>query len=173
MNLIKVTSGIGSGPTDIAAFDAALLAAGIANYNLIKLSSVIPDGMNVDIVHKDDVKPGGSWGDKLYVVLAEERVSSPNVEAWAGIGWAQEASTGKGLFVEHHGGSEATVRRDIEASMKSLFKNRGMKIGKINMEVVGTVCNREPVCALVVAVYEPEGWKMLERGPFDIFRRKK
>ena len=41
---IKITSAVGSGPTTLAAFDAALQKAGIENYNLIPLSSVIPTG---------------------------------------------------------------------------------------------------------------------------------
>jgi arginine decarboxylase len=41
---IQVTTGTGEGPTPLAAFDAALLDAGVANYNLILLSSVIPAG---------------------------------------------------------------------------------------------------------------------------------
>ena len=41
---IIVTSGTGEGPTSLAAFDAALLDAGVANYNLICLSSIIPPG---------------------------------------------------------------------------------------------------------------------------------
>jgi hypothetical protein len=36
--IIRVTSGTGTGPTELAAFDAALLDAGVANYNLIPLS---------------------------------------------------------------------------------------------------------------------------------------
>jgi arginine decarboxylase len=43
MLIIQVTTGTGEGPTPLAAFDAALLDAGVANYNLICLSSVIPE----------------------------------------------------------------------------------------------------------------------------------
>jgi arginine decarboxylase len=39
---IHVSSGRGEGPTPLAAFDAALRDAGVSNYNLIALSSVIP-----------------------------------------------------------------------------------------------------------------------------------
>jgi arginine decarboxylase len=39
---IIITTGTAQGPTALAAFDAALLGAGVANYNLIPLSSVIP-----------------------------------------------------------------------------------------------------------------------------------
>jgi arginine decarboxylase len=39
---IQIATGTGAGPTPLGAFDAALLDAGVANYNLICLSSVIP-----------------------------------------------------------------------------------------------------------------------------------
>ena len=39
---IRLSSGRGEGPTPLAAFDAALLDAGVSNYNLLPLSSVIP-----------------------------------------------------------------------------------------------------------------------------------
>jgi hypothetical protein len=41
--------------------------------------------------------------------MAEMRVDTPNIEAWAGIGWVQDKETGKGLFVEHEGNSQHTV----------------------------------------------------------------
>ena len=40
--LIRVSHGAGTGPTRMAAFDAALHAAGVADFNLLRLSSVIP-----------------------------------------------------------------------------------------------------------------------------------
>src|SRR5579884_3429211 len=112
---IYLSTGLGNGPTKLAAFDAALSDAGVANYNLLRLSSVIPP--KADIKEFPDGLPAdlrpGEWGDRLYVVMAEKRVDTPNVEAWAGIGWVQDKETGKGLFVEHEGESEKAVRRDI------------------------------------------------------------
>src|SRR5882724_3759646 len=104
---IHVASGTGTGPTTLAAFDAALNDAGIANYNLLVLSSVIPPHTNV-VVHDgrlDETLPG-EWGDRLYVVRAEQRADQPGEQAWAGIGWVQDPETHKGLFVEHEGHDE-------------------------------------------------------------------
>jgi arginine decarboxylase len=148
---IHITSGVGAGPTKMAAFDSALQAAGTANYNLIRLSSIIPGGSKI-------AELNGKWGDRLYVVMAEARVDTPNVEAWAGIGWVQDPKTGEGLFVEHEGASEATVRRDIEHSMKALVETRGREFGPLEMRVTGITCLHEPVCALVVATFEAAGW---------------
>lgn len=158
---IHVTSCTGTGPTQLASFDAALHTAGVANYNLIRLSSVIPPKSEI-VIHKDiplasELLPG-DWGDRLYVVIAEQREERPNAEAWAGIGWVQEQASGKGLFVEHEGSSEASVRRDIEQSLKSLMATRGVDFGEIHMDVTGITCTTEPVCALVAAVYQASDW---------------
>lgn len=154
---IQVVSGIGSGPTTLAAFDAALIDAGIANYNLIALSSVIPPGTELTFPDQaEDV--GGQWGDRLYIVIAQERVETPNVEAWSGIGWVQDPTDRRGLFVEHHGFSESAVRRDITNSLEALCANRGIELGEIRMQVAGVTCEHEPVCSLVAAVYQPADW---------------
>jgi len=157
---ILITQGSGSGPTKLAAFDAALNDAGVANYNLIRLSSVIPPGTsiktyNTAIPQKD--LPGG-WGDRLYVVMAELRVDTPNEEAWAGIGWVQDKKTKKGLFVEHEGNSEKTVRSDITQSLEALMATRNTDFGEISMQVVGRTCSFHPVCALMIAVYQSSDW---------------
>jgi arginine decarboxylase len=155
--LIQVTGGTGAGPTKMAAFDAALNQAGTANYNLIKLSSIIPPDSKVKSVSKIKRQPG-SWGDRLYVVMAEVRVDTPNVEAWAGIGWVQEAKTGKGLFVEHEGANRHTVELDIQQSLKAMMDTRKVNFGTIKMKVVGQTCTKEPVCALAIAVYQASSW---------------
>jgi len=157
--IIQIAAGTGSGPTKLAAFDAALQAAGTANYNLIRLSSIIPPGSKIDVVDGPITRQGGSWGDRLYVVMAEFRVDTPNVEAWAGIGWVQDKKTGKGLFVEHEGASELAVRRDITQSLESLIATRGMEFEPIQMKVVGLTCVHAPVCALVVATFQSASWK--------------
>lgn len=144
----------------LSAFDAALYNAGIANYNLLRLSSVIPPESQIVIQPAGipaEIMPG-KWGDRLYVVMAEQRTDITNEEAWAGIGWVQDPKTNKGLFVEHEGTSEASVRADITASLQALMKTRGIDFGEIHMEVQGTMCKNLPVCAMVVAVYQASDW---------------
>lgn len=155
---IQVTEGTGVGPTELAAFDQALVKAGVANYNLIYLSSVLPPGSEVQTTDKPK-KLSGNWGDKLYVVMAQNRTSVRNQEAWAGIGWIQDPKTKQGLLVEHEGHSKDEVKADIEHTLAALAKNRRMTFGKPKMHIVGTKCVDLPVCALVVAVFESASWK--------------
>jgi len=53
--VIPVTSGVGRGRTQLAALDAALFDAGIANYNLLHVTSIIPEGCQ-PVVRKLDRK---------------------------------------------------------------------------------------------------------------------
>ena len=155
---IQIATGTGKGHTKLAAFDAALYETGVPNYNLIRLSSVIPPNSKIKIATPIKVQPG-KWGDRLYVVMADMRVNTPNMEAWAGIGWVQDKKTGRGLFVEHEGTNEKSVRRDIKASLEALQGIRKIDFGDIHMEIVGRTCTHDPVCALVIAAYQTSDWE--------------
>lgn len=155
---IQVARGVGDGPTKIAAFDAALRHAGVANFNLIVLSSVIPPRTVVEHVAGHDVCFEGEWGDRLYVVMAETRVSEPGKEGWAGVGWVQEKGSSKGLFVECEAPTEDQLRADLEHSLKSMAAARPDSFGSPEYVMQGVKCRDRPVCALVVAVYESAPW---------------
>lgn len=156
---IPVRPGVGTGPTKLAAFDAALHDAGVADRNLIQLSSVIPPG---SVVTREDGRAGapGIWGDRLYVVMAEVRSTHLGDRLAAGIGWVQDAETGRGLFVEHEGHSVDEVETHINDSLTALMTTRGVDFGAIDMQVCTTVCEAPAACALVVAVFEAEPWSV-------------
>jgi arginine decarboxylase len=156
---IHIGAGVGAGTTKLSAFDAALNAAGIANYNLLLLSSVIPPKSEI-IIHDSQImeQMPGEWGDRLYLVMAEERTDVVGQEVWAGVGWVQDTETGRGLFVEHEGHSEQAVRNDITSSLETLMKTRGIDFGEIHMKVTGATCAGEPISAMVVAAYQSSDW---------------
>jgi arginine decarboxylase len=155
--MIPTCTGAADGPTKLAAFDAALRDAGIANFNLLVLSSVIPPASLVTSDRQSIDQPAGEWGDRLYVVMAERRVDTPGEEAWAGIGWVQD-ETGKGLFVEHDGPDEQSVRADLETTLAAVADARDVRFGAPRMRIRGAVCTDRPVCALVAAVFRSESW---------------
>ena len=154
---IYVQSAFGRGPTELAAFDNALCLIHIHNFNLIRLSSVIPPGSVIEVAEQA-VRPQGRWGDRLYVVYAEQREARPYVGAWAGVGWVQKAD-GSGLLVEHEGESEQDVNDLIEATLKHMVDQRGDGgYGPIQKHIAGGVCAAEPVCAFVAAAFQTESW---------------
>jgi arginine decarboxylase len=104
---IRIAWGTGEGPTPMAAYDAALAAAGLHNYNLVPVSSVIPADATVEAVGTaPDLGPAG---DRLTVVQAEVTAAGP-ARASAGLGW--RTGPGPGLFYEDAGEADAGVVRE-------------------------------------------------------------
>ena len=158
---------VGQGPTALAAFDGALVSCGVANFNLVRLSSVIPPSSVVSAVAQDDVidlsgrRPAGGsggWGDRLYAVWAFQSAERLGEEAWAGVSWVQDPTDGRGLFVEHEGHSESTVREELGATLTAICRSRSMEHLEPQSVVVGARCDGNPVGALVIAPYLSEPW---------------
>ncbi|HSW80064.1 MAG TPA: pyruvoyl-dependent arginine decarboxylase [Candidatus Saccharimonadales bacterium] len=155
---IEVVAGTGVGPTKLAAFDAAEMKIGVADCNLVRLSSVIPPGSDVVSLDGPTTK-NPQWGDRLTCIYADMRTSVQGKEAWAGIGWVM-LDDGKGLFCEHEEESREAVENSIHDSLINFTKIRGIEPdeSRIQKRVVGIKCEDKPVCALAMAVYQANGW---------------
>lgn len=163
--VIKVVKGAGQASTLLSAFDNALQDAGVCNYNLITLSSVIPPKA---VVEKQDTyeTPKGEWGHKLYCVMAEERSERTGKFIGAGVGWYQ-LKDGRGLFVEHHTTgdtkqvAESVILSRIKHSLQDLcqFREIEWKDEKMNYEISIAEVKAHPTSVLVIAVYKSESWK--------------
>jgi len=154
---VIVTCGTGTGPTELAAFDAALQEAGVAHFNLIRLSSLIPPGSRVSAPEDRPALPGG-WGDRLYAVYAEHRVSTPGGWACAGLGWLQDDDSGAGMLVEHCGADEAAVEARLKATLDDLACRRPGRFGPLSARITSIACADDPVAAVVVAALRVEPW---------------
>jgi arginine decarboxylase len=156
---IRISTGVGSGPTRLAAFDAALREAGVADFNLIRLSSIIPpQSLVVEVEGRDQLQ--GMHGDRLYCVYAEAYASTPFQEAWAGVAWSRrDDGSGDGLFVEHAGLSRSTVEHDLRLTLADLSRGRGGGFFDQGLVMTSAECKDHPVCALVIATYGTESWR--------------
>jgi arginine decarboxylase len=155
---IALSTGTGCGPTALSAFDAALCAAGVGEYNLVRLSSVIPPHTTLVRVGAEGQRTG-RWGDRLFCVYASQLAELAGEQAWAGIGWVRKQDgSGAGLFVEHEGPTESGVLDDIDRSLADMVGRRGGQYSQPELLVSSATCVDEPVCALVVAGFETTGW---------------
>jgi arginine decarboxylase len=154
---ITVRTATGSGRTLLAAFDDALLSAGVANFNLITLSSVIPPHSTVRTGVTGPLAQGGH-GDRLYCVMAVGYADHPGEMVTAGLGWAINHASGGGLFVEHCGGNEQSVIEQIQLSLEDMSRNRGGGYDSVEHAVVTSHCDDKPVCALAIATYQVIPW---------------
>jgi arginine decarboxylase len=150
---ITVRTSTGTGSTSLAAFDHALLNAGVANFNLIHLSSVIPHGSRVRLAQ--DRLPGGH-GDRLFCVLSVAHSEHPGDTVFAGLGWTMD-ETG-GLFVEHTAGSPESLDEQIRLSLGDMSRNRGHDYGEVHTAWASAHYVDQPVCALAVAAFEVLPW---------------
>lgn len=153
---IQIARGTGAGPTPAAAFDAALMDAGVANYNLLCLSSVIPP--RAQLLRGRHLTPAHQYGQRLYVVLSQMSEERPGHQAAAGLGWVQDEVSGCGLFVELHHADRARLEHDLHVTLDAMTRQRTVDFGPVHTEIAQRECERQPVCALVVAVYACEPW---------------
>lgn len=153
---IAIARGIGSGPTELGAFDSALLDAGVANFNMICLSSVIPPGSRIE--RRRWRTPTQDWGRRPYCVVSQARQHRPGHAVHPGVGWVQQTRGGQGLFVELQDEDEERLDRDLRATLGSMQKQRGVALGPAHTEIASATCTAEPVCALVIAVYASAAW---------------
>ena len=153
---IYISGAFGSGGTPMSAFDDALLKAGVANFNLVRLSSVIPPGSRV-VVAKPKFGPP-DFGQKLVCVYAAEWARTKGESAYGGIGWIIDHEQ-KGLFVEHEGRSRPEVEKAIKCSLTEMIARRPGFRGKrftVRHKIVGGRSTGQHRCALVVAAYRVE-----------------
>jgi arginine decarboxylase len=95
------TSGVGKHRRNLESFEAALRDAGIAQFNLVKVSSIFPPKCKIVSrrVGLSKLKPGSI----VFCVMADTRTNEPNRLASAGIGLALPANGEQfGYISEHH-----------------------------------------------------------------------
>jgi arginine decarboxylase len=146
--MIRLVWGEAVGPTEKAAFDGALADAGVHQYNLRRLSSVIP--AETEIERTGTAPELGPTGNVLDVVLAEQ-VSQPGARAAAGLAWASN-ETG-GVFYEVGDTDPETVTEQLRVGIE-----QGTELRDIDDPVETRVVTTDPepdryTAAIVAAVY--------------------
>ena len=120
-NMIFFTKGVGRNPEKLCAFEMALRDAGIAQYNLVKVSSIFPP--NCRIIPRsrglEKLKPG----QIVHCVMSQNDTNEPNRLLAAAIGLAIPAEENHyGYISEHHSFGETDEKagdysEDLAATM--------------------------------------------------------
>jgi len=123
----SVTAGHAEGATPLNAFDNALLAAGIGNINLVKVSSIIPP--DADIVALPRLKPGALIPTAYAAITG--RVPGELIAAAVGYALPQDR-TKAGVIMEYHDKvPRAEAERVIRQMLKEGFRVRGETIREL------------------------------------------
>ena len=124
-----LTKGVGVHKDYLTSFEAALRDAGIAHFNLVSVSSILPPGCK-KITREKGLKLLNP-GEIVFVVMARNAINEPNRLLSASIGCAVPADNKKhGYLSEHHSFGEIHEKcgdyvEDLAASM--LASTLGLK----------------------------------------------
>jgi arginine decarboxylase len=118
------TAGNAEGSTPLNAFDNALLAAGIGNINLVRISSILPPGVHV--VPLPRIRPGAI----IPTAFAAQTSEVPGEVIAAAVGWARPVSPAKnGVIMEFHDkATREEAERMIVQMLEEAFRVRGESI---------------------------------------------
>ncbi|WP_336134056.1 pyruvoyl-dependent arginine decarboxylase [Natronomonas amylolytica] len=149
---IDLVWGVGEGRTALGSFDQALSEANIHNYNLVSLSSVIPEGATV--VERGALDPG-RWdvGDVLAVVMARQTGTDPGEKVTAGLGWM--AAEEGGVFMEHSCGTREECEHELLRNLEDAREIRDWNwTGEPKTKIVEAT-TEEATSVVTAAVYRP------------------
>lgn len=121
VTMAAATAGHAEGGTPLNAFDNALLAAGIGNINLLKVSSILPP--EVPVIDLPKIKPGALIPTAYAAITSEV----PGQTIAAAVGYAVPDDPAKnGVIMEFHGVStRQEAQRTIHEMLDEAFRVRG------------------------------------------------
>lgn len=156
MSVIACTATVGRGPTRISAFHNALHSAKASQYNLIRMSSIIPPSWTVESATA--LTEAGGPGDKLYCVYAAAYATAGGTCA-AVLAWAAPTDERHGLFAEACRGTSAEAEDEALATLNAMCKTSEFESPEYGMLAADTAALDAPhACALVLAAYGFETW---------------
>ncbi len=119
-----LVSGAAEGPTSLNAFDNALLAAGIGNLNLVRVSSILPP--KAEFVEELSIAPG-SLTPTAYGAITSEQPGE-QIAAAVGIGFSEDTF---GVIMEWSGyGTAEEAEAKVKAMIEAAFAERNMPLKK-------------------------------------------
>jgi arginine decarboxylase len=124
-NAIWASAGAAEGDTELNAFDNALLEAQVGNLNLVRVSSVLPEGATL-LTEPPAITPG-SLVPTVYSVHVSAQPGD-TVAAVVGIGVAEGSH---GMIYESHGNSLTHAEAEVRKMIDEGFARRGLKLKEV------------------------------------------
>ena len=126
-NRLWLAAGAAEGTTELNAFDNALLDGGIGNLNLIKVSSIVPQG--AEFLQVPPVIAPGSLVPTVYSVMHSD-TAGETICAALGIGIGRESH---GMIFEYHANSREVAERVVTGMVEEGFSRRGLPLERVTV----------------------------------------
>jgi arginine decarboxylase len=146
---VSIVAGAGEGTTDLNAFDHALMDAGIANLNFIRVTSIFPQGARI--------VPLRSFAPGVLMPAVYARISrhtpGERIAAAVGIGISTE---GYGVIMEHsHAGTAENAEEIVRRMVEEALATRKLQTREVVVATKGHVVQRMG-CAIAAVLLWPE-----------------
>lgn len=142
-----ICAGSSEGPTRLNAFDNALLAAGIGNLNLLRVSSVLPPG--AECVEKLEIAPG-SLTPTAYGTITSS-TPGERIAAAVAIGFTEDTF---GMIMEYSGVcAKEEAEKIVSEMVVNAFKQRNLPLKKIMCRGTDIVVERIATAFAAVALW--------------------
>lgn len=144
-------SGTGVARRALNAFDAALVSAGVGNYNLIKVSSILPpgavEGSEIPLIA----------GSRLPIAYGAQLAEEPGHRISASVSVAVPMDDSiNGVIMEFHAhGTAADADRIVREMAEEAMELRGIKIKKILSTAVEALSGEQPTCVFASVALIP------------------
>ncbi len=122
---LYLVAGKAEGKTPLNAFDNALLAAGIGDVNLIKVSSIVPPGAEVRMERPN--LPRGALVPCVYAERTSE-VPGERIAVALAVGLADD---GFGVVMESEGETEEEAAQKAIQMVEEAFRVRGLNLQQV------------------------------------------
>jgi arginine decarboxylase len=145
---LSIVSGAGEANTELNAFDRALMDAGIANLNFIRVTSILPAGARLIPI------PGLIPGMLVPAVYAQIVSHTPGerIAAALGVGISRKSY---GVIMEHsHTGTADNAEEIVRGMVEEAFRQRDLPLDDIVVTVKDHVVRRTG-CAIAAALFWP------------------
>lgn len=145
----SIVAGSGEGRTELTAFDRALLDAGIANLNFLRVTSILPAATRIIPV---PVIVPGTLTPAVYARISSH-VPGERIAAAVGVGLSPESY---GVIMEYsHSGTGENAEGIVRGMVEEAMALRDLPVTEIRVAVVDHVVQRIG-CAVAAVVFWPE-----------------
>ncbi|HBI56248.1 MAG: arginine decarboxylase, pyruvoyl-dependent [Eubacteriales bacterium] len=143
----KIVAGSAEGETLLNSFDNALLASGIGNVNLLRISSILPPE---SIYVPDLVLPPGSLVPTAYGYVISEK-KGEKIAACVGIGFSENSF---GVIMEYAAkGTREEAEEKIRQMLKNAFAVRDLALKDVKLASTEHVVERIGCAFAAVALW--------------------
>lgn len=166
---VILTSGSSDGVNELSAFDNSLFDAGIADFNLIKVSSIVPSGIPVSNFKEgvSEVLANGLLVPAVFDMIYSNNVGEKIVSG-VGVGIPKDSDNKPGIIFTHTSNtSKDDVRKTLTKMVNETMRRKAFELDYIKFSIKETIVSDSTFCSFSAAVFCDDDILKLFEGKYE------